>query len=260
MKLAYDVARDSITGHPAASDYPTRRPTLIQNITGAFTLVPNCRNDLLMRPGSDRITLQLLTSNGEQLALIALLGLKKPARIDEARQRERLMSRQLLAELLHMMPSAGPWDIREGPVGPRVESAGGSKRAHCSISHCADGIAVAVSCVGAIGIDIESKLPVNRARVAGHLGDERSANSDQRFLQLWTLWEAFCKLRGRSCLEVPDAFCRDIVDKGSFSGHAVVADDITAAWTRLGPSVIAIVADGVHAGCFLTHQEVIEET
>lgn len=214
--------------------------------------LPNTKDP--MSHGGIPILLRFGSAGSSDLAVatVGILSAPSPGQRVAARKQERRQSRALLCQLLSAYPLASAWRIREKERGPSVESADGREFLYCSVSHCRDGIAVVVARNVPVGIDIECRLPRNRAAVAQRLGDPPCATSDHRFLRLWTLWEAFCKLRGRSCLEVPPKFCRDLVDAGDLSGQPFFAEDFTAAWTAIGSCTVAVAVDGEHEHCSLS--------
>lgn len=99
-----------------------------------------------------------------------------------------------------------------------------------SISHCHRWIAVAGSDGCALGLDVESRLPRHLSEVAARLGwgDQQPF----RYLQAWTLWEAWRKLAGGSVLDEPDAVYAEVLAAapGLFAGPQRLA---SAVWWSL---------------------------
>lgn len=71
-----------------------------------------------------------------------------------------------------------------------------------SLSHCRRWLAAAATPWAAIGVDVECRLPRAVDEVAERLGWEDVPNA--RYLQAWTLWEAWRKLERGSVLDAPD--------------------------------------------------------
>ena len=88
-----------------------------------------------------------------------------------------------------------------------------------SISHCKQGIAVAVS-ETPIGIDIETIRPLNEGLVRKTMNDVEqthifsSSHPETEFIRLWTQKEAYVKMQGTGIIsELHDILC-DVLDVG----------------------------------------------
>ncbi len=78
-----------------------------------------------------------------------------------------------------------------------------------TISHCRRWIAVAGSDSGALGLDVECRLPRQLPEVVERLCWENLEPG--QYLQAWTLWEAWRKLAGGSVLDEPDAVYANVL-------------------------------------------------
>lgn len=133
----------------------------------------------------------------------------------QAVRAERLLSKALaratLARYTGLPPAALP--LRRGAQGKPWLELGGASALHFSVAHCAGALLLALSADGPLGVDVE---PLSRGAEAG--GGARQARLARRFftqaeaealaqlpdgeprrarfLQLWTLKEAFVKASG----------------------------------------------------------------
>lgn len=108
---------------------------------------------------------------------------------------QRLAARRLLSQLIGFEA-----EVEHSPEG--VPFIPAHPHLYVSISHCRSAVAVAVSRVGAVGIDVESRRRVSRGLMERVCSAEELATIDAAtdstmcFLQLWTRKEAALKCLG----------------------------------------------------------------
>jgi 4'-phosphopantetheinyl transferase len=114
----------------------------------------------------------------------------------------RVMARALVGAALGVAPDA--WQWRDSPRG-RPEIAAPATALQFNLSHSAGLVACALATGRAVGVDVEHlrRRPVDRSLVRRYCSpaeaDDIEAHGEawlQRFLQYWTLKEAYLKARG----------------------------------------------------------------
>jgi 4'-phosphopantetheinyl transferase len=115
----------------------------------------------------------------------------------------RGMARELVARALGTAPDA--WQWREGPHG-RPEIASPETPLCFNVAHSAGFVACGLALGGDVGVDIEDRrrAPVDRGLVrrycspaeADDIESQRDDGWHDRFLEYWTLKEAYLKARG----------------------------------------------------------------
>lgn len=169
-------------------------------------------------------------------------------------RRRAVVSRALVRTTLSRYAPVAPadWRFERGPHG-RPEVAGpGSRGLRFSLSHTRDLAACAVTAGAAVGVDVEP-----RGREVGDLLEEgsilspneieslkrlRPAERAERFLELWTLKEAYAKALGTGLALDPSELAFDV------DGGRIRTDPFEPDWSfsllRVAPDhVLAVAVD-----------------
>lgn len=114
----------------------------------------------------------------------------------------RVMARRLVGQALGIAPTAWPW--REGPQG-RPEIATPQTPLHFNLAHSADLVCCVLASGREVGIDVEDieRAATDPAIVTRFCSPDEAAaiavgtaGWRERFLEVWTLKEAYLKARG----------------------------------------------------------------
>ncbi len=166
-------------------------------------------------------------------------------------RRSREMLRRVLSQHAAVHPAS--WDIGAGPHG-RPEIRGPVCDLRFSIAHTAGMMLVGVQRGGELGVDVEPvarpRIPVDMAvrwfapaEVAA-LRALPAVDQPLRFLELWTLKEAYAKARGAGLIALPlDRFAIDVGPPPQLTAPPEVDPDpgrwqLTA--IRLGEHLVAV--------------------
>lgn len=186
-------------------------------MTTVFRQDPELNHDAAHNPGQ-YLRKETVALGREKQACVLLLpvGKLRPEPLLEsltARDRDRAASLQSSARYTEFVTSR--WLLQQLPR---------STHGPVTISHCRRWIAVAGSASGALGLDVESRLPRQLPEVVERLCWENLA--PDQYLQAWTLWEAWRKLAGGSVLDEPDAVYADVLAAAAslFEGPQLLQD------------------------------------
>ena len=114
----------------------------------------------------------------------------------------RVMARSLVGQALGVAPTAWRW--REGAHG-RPEIAAPDTRVHFNLAHSAGLVACAIGCGREVGVDVEdlARAATDAALIRRYCSPEEADDIEgrglgwrDRFLEYWTLKEAYLKARG----------------------------------------------------------------
>lgn len=174
----------------------------------------------------------------------------RQARFRFARDRQLfLVAHGLLRATLGRVLDADPAALRfrAGPHGkPELDTAAGAPPLQFNLSHTTGLVAWVVTRHAAAGIDVEDRRPVRQVEeVAAHsfapaeLADVRARRGDDqrdRFLEYWTLKEAYVKARGAGLSLPLDAFTMRLAPPGAPTvTFAPALPDDAAAWQFAQP-------------------------
>jgi phosphopantetheinyl transferase len=123
--------------------------------------------------------------------------------LSEKRSRQFCNGRALTRQLLRRYHAVKPADVQiDLPSDNAPSLTVNGEPWHLSVSHSAQAIAVAVSCVNRLGVDIEQLKARNIAEFSREFAALAGAVDEPSFYQHWTAAEAYSKYSGKPLLQI----------------------------------------------------------